>query len=592
MKSLLSYILLTIILIVFSFVYYPKYQHGSSEATISWDVSGYYWYLPALFVYKDLKGLNFSDSLRNAYQSTPENLQITDLPNGKKVMKYSSGMALQYAPLFLLAHSLARPLGYPPDGLSLPYQLSVHIGSLCMMLLGIWFLRKLLLDYFKDTTVAICLFFMLLGTNYLNYVAIDVGMSHAWLFSVYCMLMYATNLFYRKVTFKLAAVIGFLSGLLILSRPSEMIAVLIPLLWGISSLRKEEWKMRIRFVMTHYSKYLLAILCLTMMGCIQIFYWKYASGDWLVYSYGDQKFSWLHPHLITYVFGFRSGWLIYCPMMILAIIGFPLLLKRKINFVAILVFFLLNLWIVTAWDVYWYGGRAMLQGSAVLVFPLCCLIEFTNQKRLAALLLFYPVALLFLYLNIWWTHGVHKGDFILSNDMSQAYYWKIAGNFQPDPRDRKFLFLTEDFTGEETNIKILYSNDFETDTTSSTPTENSRQLFLKHFESESFTPAVSNEMVPRKWLRFSADIECLMNNWYYNSMSQMGIRFWNNEKPVKIAYLLLDQLFYKERKQEIFIDIKIPREQYTKVEVFFLNPKDALGSFFVDNLKVIAFDEK
>ena len=96
MKSIISYILLSCLLILFSITYYPKFKQSGSEATISWDVSGYYWYLPSLFIYRDIKGLNFSDSLRNVYGCSPDNQQITYLPNGKKVLKYSSGMALQY----------------------------------------------------------------------------------------------------------------------------------------------------------------------------------------------------------------------------------------------------------------------------------------------------------------------------------------------------------------------------------------------------------------------------------------------------------------------------------------------------------------
>ncbi len=103
LKSLLTYFLLACGLIVFSLTYYPKYKQAGTEATISWDVSGYYWYLPAAFIYKDLKGLNFSDSIRNTYGCSPDNQQITFLPDGTKVLKYSCGMAVQYLPFFLMA---------------------------------------------------------------------------------------------------------------------------------------------------------------------------------------------------------------------------------------------------------------------------------------------------------------------------------------------------------------------------------------------------------------------------------------------------------------------------------------------------------
>ena len=37
------------------FSYYPKWEKPWSEATISWDVSGYYHYLLAIFIYKDIR---------------------------------------------------------------------------------------------------------------------------------------------------------------------------------------------------------------------------------------------------------------------------------------------------------------------------------------------------------------------------------------------------------------------------------------------------------------------------------------------------------------------------------------------------------
>ena len=44
-------------------LYYPKGNKPWTEATIGWDVSGYYLYLPALFIYKDIKKLEFLDDV-------------------------------------------------------------------------------------------------------------------------------------------------------------------------------------------------------------------------------------------------------------------------------------------------------------------------------------------------------------------------------------------------------------------------------------------------------------------------------------------------------------------------------------------------
>ena len=56
------------------------------------------------------------------------------------------------------------------------------------------------------------------------------------------------------------------------------------------------------------------------------------TGQWLFYSYEDQGFSWLEPHIIKGLFSYRSGWLVYSPAMLLYLIGFLFLLKKNRSF--------------------------------------------------------------------------------------------------------------------------------------------------------------------------------------------------------------------------------------------------------------------
>ena len=50
-----------------NFVDYPKWKLDRTEATISWDVSGYYFYLPAIFIYKDIKKVKFKQAIQDKY---------------------------------------------------------------------------------------------------------------------------------------------------------------------------------------------------------------------------------------------------------------------------------------------------------------------------------------------------------------------------------------------------------------------------------------------------------------------------------------------------------------------------------------------
>lgn len=54
------------------FWYCPKWNFKDAEATIGWDVSGYNLYLPAIFIYLDVKELKFFLEIMKKYRPTPD----------------------------------------------------------------------------------------------------------------------------------------------------------------------------------------------------------------------------------------------------------------------------------------------------------------------------------------------------------------------------------------------------------------------------------------------------------------------------------------------------------------------------------------
>ena len=88
-----------------AFIYHPRWKEQHTEATISWDASGYYMYLPALFIYEDIKECKFKDSILEKYYPTPNFQQAAvHEKSGNYVMKYSSGQALVSLPFFAVGH--------------------------------------------------------------------------------------------------------------------------------------------------------------------------------------------------------------------------------------------------------------------------------------------------------------------------------------------------------------------------------------------------------------------------------------------------------------------------------------------------------
>lgn len=572
------------VMVYVGFFFYPKWNQTATEATISWDASGYYMYLPAIFIYNDLKHCGFKDAVISKYKPTPDFQQaFVHEKSGNYVMKYSSGQAIMMSPFFFVAHTWARNSAvYPADGFSYPYNVCIGIGMFLYGLLGLFVLRKILLHYFKDTTVAILLLGCVIGSNYINYAAIDQAMTHSALFTLYTLLIYLTIQFYKQPTVLKAAGIGAIIGLAALTRPTEIIAALIPVLWGINSYK--ELPERFSFFKEHWAKLAVAALFLGAIGMIQPLYWKWASGEWIVYSYQDQGFSWLKPHINDYVRSYKCGWLRYCPMMILAFVGTIPFWQRNENRWAILSFFALNFYIVTAWDVWDYGstaGRAMVQSYPILAFPLAALIEKVNDRKWFALG-FYPVFFLFTYLNIWWVYHAHAGN-VQVIDLTKQYYWSVVGRWSTDDFDKKLLDNIHSYRGYPKNFEVIYENNFDTDSTKNLTLSKDKQ----------FTPEIFIERKPtfKKWIRVSADINCVNKEWDMWRQFQFIVRFYNGTENLQTNMLKPHRFISDGETKNLFLDAIPPDDNWNKIGIHCWNA-DSDKTSYIDNLKVITFEEE
>lgn len=581
------------IMIYVAFIFYPKWEKSNTEATLSWDASGYYMYLPAFFIYNDAKSLHFKDGILEKYKPTPDFQQgYLDPKSGNYVFKYSSGQALTMSPFFFFGHLWAKNSSiYPPDGFSYPYQICIGIGMLLYAFLGLFFLRKVLLHFYKDSTVALVLIAYVVGSNYLNYGAIDQALTHNTLFTIYTLVIYATIQFYTSPTLLKATTIGLLTGLATLIRPTDIVSILIPLCWNISSISDitDRW----RFVVKHFKIILIAPVAFIVVASLQLIYWKYATGNWLVYSYQNEGFSWLHPHIKAYTFSYRCGWLLYCPMMILPFVGImPYLWARK-NLLAILGVFALNFYIVTAWDIWDYGGtagRAMVQSYPVLAFPLATLIESINNKTYLKLI-FYPIFTLFIYLNIWWLYNVHGGK-VQVNEIPKAYYWAVVGRWSVDEFDTKLLDGEYTYRGYPSTYDVIYENNFENDTSSNVLKEENNISIVLNANKQFTTEYTINKPTQiKQWLRLSADFTCLLKEWNIWQQTQFKLAFYNNNTEVQSSIIKPHRFLNNGEHKNLFLDTKVPTKDWNKLGISAWNA-DGKETLIIDNLKLITFNEQ
>lgn len=435
-------LLLLALLMVQVRLWTPYWATHNVQAILTWDVMGYYLYLPAHFIYHDLSHLNFIPDILREYQPTGsfyQAFQVAGAPEGTYVMKYPVGLAVLLTPFFWLGHWAAALGDYPQDGFSAPYQVAIAFGSILYALLGLGVLRRVLLRYVSDGIVAVTLLALVLGTNYFEYSTVDAAMPHNFLFTLYSLLLLATIEWHARPRYWLAAAIGLLLGLMVLCRPSEAVAALLPLLWGIDSWAAARRKLVL--LRTHAAHVALLVLMGALGVLPQLLYWKWATGHFIVYSYEDQGFSFLKPHTWQVLFSFRKGWLIYTPLMSLAVAGlFVLWRQRRVVAVPVLVYFIINLWVVSAWDIWWYGGgfgqRALVQSYAVLALPFAFLLAwaFSPARRVVIGPVLAVIMVLCIDLNLL-QHWQFLNGIIAGDDMSRRYYWAVFNKIRPTQDD-------------------------------------------------------------------------------------------------------------------------------------------------------------
>jgi hypothetical protein len=352
------------IVAVLMFLLGGRWHRGN---VIEGDVVSYYSYLPAALIHGDLT-MNYA--VGDDFYSDKVWGVIWKEHSGP-VQKYTMGLSWLYAPFFLVGHGCALLLGYPADGYSAPYQFWLQLSAAFYLLLGLHWLRRVLLQFFGEGVVATCLVVLAMGTNLYYYALGQATMPHVYLFALISGLLLATMRFYEAPDWKKAFAIGGLCSLITLVRPNHLLLWLIPLLYGLTS--GATVVERLRFWRVHLPKLLLWPLLLELVLVPQLFYWHLLTDHWLYYSYGAESFFWMQPVVGKVLFSFRNGWLIYSPLMALGLVGL-LWLRRYAQAWALVVPLLVGIgtYVISCWWCWWYGGSF---GNRVFIdfYPLLAL---------------------------------------------------------------------------------------------------------------------------------------------------------------------------------------------------------------------------
>ncbi len=417
-------ILVVILCCLFIDLHFKNWK--KSERVIEYDIHWYYFYLPATFIYDDLE-LNQSDyQFWDGYSL----FWPHKTPEGKHINKTSMGLSMLYAPFFFTAHGLAKVCGYEPNGCSEPYKILLLLSTIFYLFIGLIYMRKILRHYaFSELVIAITLALIGLGTNLLCYSSQSAPMPHAYNFCLFALFFYFTVKWHESPLFKHTIILGLLAGLISLIRPSNIILLLFFALYGVTNF--ESLKQRFRLFLNKTPLLLLLAALAVLVWVPQFLYWHKITGHYIYYSYTNERFFFNDPKIIDGLFSFRKGWLIYTPVMAFALIGiFFMKEEMKKMRPALIVFMIINIYIIFSWWCWWYGGtfgqRSLIESYALLSVPLAAFVQYLLKKKRSYQVGFAVMAAFLIWLNIFQTFQFENKS-LHHDGMNAKLYFKQFG---------------------------------------------------------------------------------------------------------------------------------------------------------------------
>ncbi len=400
-----------------------KIHHGKGffnwQSEIWADKAGYYIFLPATFFYHwDISQFPPEIDSKTGYGF------FVDRTNKVMVTQYYYGEALLLSPFFIATHFIAKVFGLDEYyGFSPLYHKAMNVAAIFYLVLGLWFLKKFLANYFKEGIQYLILFVTYIGTNLFYYSLDDTLMSHVYSFFAISLFLFAMKKFLddtARYRYFLLMIITF--GLMVAIRHTNVIVGICFMFWDAGSFRAmvQRLKMILRL------KYILPFLAILFLFLLpQMIYWKYSHGSYIYLKYGIGFSNYNHPKLMEVWFATLNGLFPYSPVVLLFVAGMFLMIWKRIpNGIGILFIFLLVSYMAAAYHVWYYGccfgHRAFVEYYPILCIPFGYLAaSLVSMKNRILPVIIGVIACVMIFVNVAMSLSMEKCNFGSTWDTDQ-----------------------------------------------------------------------------------------------------------------------------------------------------------------------------
>ena len=355
------------------------------RATIGGDGVGYYSYLPSVVAHGSLDvGPVFDRFIAANTPVARQFLEIT-LPSGLTANYKPIGAALLALPFYLVTHVLFLIVpGHQSPDISTEYQLAFTAASLLYAILAIALLYRFLSEGFGKRIALLATLSVVFATPLVAYVVFAPSYSHT--FSVFSITAFALYLYRTRNqrTRHQWFLAGLLGGLATVTHVQEGLFLGLVVAEAAWQLRHGRWSNRL---LSGYAALGagVALPIVPQLIVDQVLFQK-----WLPQPAPNISFDLAQPHIVELLFSTHHGWLSWSPLVAVAFVGIPAVVRRFQWFGAGLLAiglgeFLINASLSDWWGGNGFGARRMTDQTLLIALGFAAVWAWCLERRLVRL---------------------------------------------------------------------------------------------------------------------------------------------------------------------------------------------------------------